>query len=144
MRPDAAPPAAPSMAGVTGGVPGGVQGGMTGGVLGGVLSSDVGKMPAKPKLVKVSQGVSEGLLVHKVTPQYPPIAKQARVQGSVVLRAVIGKDGKVENLQTESGSALLASAAVNAVKQWRYKPYVLNGTPVDVETTVTVNFRLAA
>jgi protein TonB len=92
----------------------------------------------------VSQGVSQGLLVHKVTPEYPPIAKQARMQGSVVLRAVIGKDGKVENVQTESGSPLLASAAMHAVKQWRYKPYVLNGSPVEVETTVTVNFQLAA
>jgi protein TonB len=144
MTPEAAAPAAPSASGVLGGVAGGVEGGMAGGVLGGVLSSDIGKLPAKPKLVRVSQGVSDGLLVHKVTPQYPPIAKQARMQGSVVLRAVIGKNGEVEHVQPESGNPLLASAAVNAVKQWRYKPYVLNGTPVDVETTVTVNFRLAA
>jgi periplasmic protein TonB len=136
-------PAAPGIGGVMGGVPGGVQGGTAGGVLGGILNS-AAKMPAKPKLVRVSQGVTEGLLVHKVTPQYPPIAKQAHVQGSVILKAIIGKNGEVENVQPESGSPLLASAAVNAVKQWRYKPYVLNGTPVDVETTITVNFSLAA
>jgi protein TonB len=144
MTADAAPaPSAPSVSGVMGGVPGGVEGGTAGGVIGGILNSKA-ELPAKPKMVRVSQGVSQGLLVHKVTPEYPPIAKQARMQGSVVLRAVIGKDGKVENVQTESGSPLLASAAMHAVKQWRYKPYVLNGSPVEVETTVTVNFQLAA
>jgi periplasmic protein TonB len=143
MRAEAAPAAAPSMGGVMGGVPGGVQGGTAGGVIGGIMAGST-NLPAKPKLVKVSQGVSSGLLVKKVTPEYPPIAKQAHVQGSVILRAVIGKDGKVENVQPESGSPLLASAAVNAVKQWKYKPYVLDGSPVEVETTVTVNFRLSA
>lgn len=139
----AAPAAAPSMGGVMGGVAGGVPGGAAGGVLGGILNSGTA-MPVKPKMVHVSQGVSSGLLVHKVTPQYPPIAKQARMQGAVVLKAIIGKDGKVENVQPESGNPLLASAAVSAVKQWRYKPYVLDGNPVEVETTVTVNFHLAA
>jgi periplasmic protein TonB len=144
MTPEAAAaPATPSAGGVVGGVPGGVQGGTAGGVLGGILNSSA-NLPAKPKLVQVSQGVSQGLLVHQVTPQYPSMAKQARVQGSVLLRAVIGKDGKVENVQPESGNPLLTSAAVNAVKQWRYKPYVLDGNPVEVETTVTVNFHLAA
>jgi protein TonB len=115
MRPEAAEPApaAPTVGGVPGGVPGGVQGGTIGGVVGGILNSG-NNLPAKPKLVKVSQGVSEGLLVHKVTPQYPPIAKQAHVQGSVTLKAIIGKDGKVENVQPQSGSPLLASAAVSA------------------------------
>ena len=102
-------------------------------------------MPAKPNVqrVKVSQGVTQGLLVHKVEPQYPPIAKTARVQGTVVLHALIAKDGKIENLQAVSGSPLLTAAAINAVKQWRYKPYILNGQPVEVETTVTVNFHLS-
>ncbi len=145
MKPEmaAATPTAPTMAGVMGGVPGGVQGGTVGGVLGGVLNSG-NSLPPKPNLVRVSQGVTEGLLVHKVTPQYPPAAKQQRVQGTVVLKAVIGKDGRVENIQPEQGSPLLIAAAVNAVKQWRYKPYVLNGNPVNVETTVTVNFRMNA
>ena len=145
MTPEASAPApvAPSVGGVMGGVPGGVPGGMVGGVLSGILNSGA-ILPPKPKMVRVSQGVSEGLLVYKVTPQYPFIARQAHVQGSVTLRAIIGKSGKVDNVQLERGSPLLASAAVNAVKQWRYKPYVLDGSPVEVETTVTVNFSLAA
>jgi periplasmic protein TonB len=145
MKPEAAAPApaAPSLGGVVGGVPGGVQGGTVGGALDAILNSGA-ILPPRPKMVRVSQGVSEGLLVHKVTPQYPFIAKQAHVQGSVTLMAIIGKNGKVDNVQLERGSPLLASAAVNAVKQWRYKPYVLDGSPVEVETTVTVNFNLAA
>ncbi len=139
----AANPTPPAVGGVVGGVPGGVQGGTVGGVLGGVLSS-ASSVPPKPNLVRVSQGVTEGLLVHKVTPQYPPAAKQARVQGTVVLKAIIGKDGRVENIQPEQGSPMLVAAAVNAVKQWRYRPYVLNGNPVNVETTVRVDFHLNA
>jgi protein TonB len=91
----------------------------------------------------VSQGVSEGLLVKKVEPEYPPLAKTARIQGQVVLQALIGKDGTIQNLQVLRGHPLLASAAVNAVKQWRYKPYLLNGQATEVETMITVNFSLA-
>ncbi len=139
---NAGPP--PSIAGIPGGVPGGVAGGTMGGVVGGVLSGVGTAVPkvATPKRVRVSQGVSEGLLVHKVTPQYPPIAKQARVQGSVVLQASIGKDGSIQNLKIVSGHPLLSKAAIDAVKQWKYKPYFLNGQPVDVDTTITVNFTL--
>jgi protein TonB len=78
-----------------------------------------------------------------VTPQYPPLAKQARIQGSVVLHAVIGKDGKVQNLQLVSGHPMLTQSAIQAVKQWQYKPYYLNGQPVEVDTNITVNFSLA-
>ena len=141
----AAPPsnAPPAMGGVVGGVPGGVAGGTVGGVLGGVLSSaPVPKVTLKR--VRVSQGVSEGLLVRKVQPQYPPLAKEAHIQGSVVLHAVIGKDGKVQQLQVESGHPMLARAAIDAVKKWQYKPYMLNGQPVEIDTTITVNFQLAA
>ena len=131
------------MGGVVGGVPGGVAGGTVGGVLGGVLSSaPVPKVTLKR--VRVSQGVSEGLLVRKVQPQYPPLAKEAHIQGSVVLHAVIGKDGKVQQLQVESGHPMLARAAIDAVKKWQYKPYMLNGQPVEIDTTITVNFQLAA
>jgi periplasmic protein TonB len=147
MTPEAAAQAPPAVGGVVGGVSGGVPGGVLGGTVGGFLSGILNSgaiLPPKPKTVRVSQGVSEGLLVHKVTPQYPFIAKQAHVQGSVTLTAIIGTNGKVDNVQLEHGSPLLASAAVNAVKQWRYKPYVLDGSPVEVETTVTVNFNLAA
>jgi len=71
---------------------------------------------------------------------YPPIAKQAHVQGAVVLHAIIGKDGRIKNLSVISGNAMLTQAAVDAVQNWRYKPYLLNGEPTEVDTTVTVNF----
>jgi len=90
----------------------------------------------------VSQGVSQGLLIHRVEPMYPPIAQQAHIQGIVTLTAVIDKDGIIQRLQLVSGHPLLATAAIDAVKQWRYKPYLLNGQPVEAETTVTVTFRL--
>jgi protein TonB len=85
----------------------------------------------------------EGNLVYRVQPQYPPLARQARVQGTVVLHATISRDGKIENLQVVSGHPLLVPAALDAVRQWRYRPYVLNNEPVEVETQVTVNFTLA-
>jgi protein TonB len=84
----------------------------------------------------------EGNLVHKVQPDYPPLARQARIQGAVVLQAVISRDGAIENLQVVSGHPMLVQAAVQAVRQWHYRPYVLNGEPVEVETQVTVNFIL--
>lgn len=143
-EPQQAPPSA-TMAGVPGGVPGGVAGGSMGGVIGGVLSSAPVAVPDKPtpQRVRVSQGVTSGLLIKKVTPEYPALAKQARIQGSVVLHAVIGKNGEVQNLQVVSGHPMLTQAAIQAVKQWRYKPYFLNGQPVEVDTNVTVNFSLA-
>jgi protein TonB len=94
--------------------------------------------------VRVSQGVIAGLLVRKVTPNYPQMAKIARVQGPVVLAAVIDKDGTIQNLHVLStASPLLNQAAIDAVKQWKYKPYVLNGEPVVVDTQITVNFTLS-
>jgi protein TonB len=84
----------------------------------------------------------EGNLVHRVQPDYPLLARQARIQGQVVLRAMISREGAIENLQVLSGNPLLTPAALNAVRQWRYRPYVLNGEPVEVETEVTVNFVL--
>ena len=86
--------------------------------------------------------IDEGLLVHKVTPVYPQIAILARQQGTVVMHAIIGRDGRIEQLQAVSGPPLLIKAAVDAVAQWRYRPYVLNGEPVEVETQITVNFKL--
>jgi protein TonB len=138
-----APASAPS-AGVVGGVPGGVAGGQVGGVVGGVLGSVPTAVPklVTPQRVRVSQGVSQGLLQHKVVPQYPPLARQAHVQGAVVLQAVIGKDGHIKNVQVVSGPPMLTSAAVQAVKQWEYKSYMLDGQPTEVETQITVNFAL--
>ncbi len=144
IKEDEAPPST-GVAGVVGGVPGGVPGGSMGGVLGGVLSSTPVAIPkaATPQRVRVSQGVSQGLLIHKVQPAYPPLARQARIQGTVVLQALIGKDGAIQNLHVVSGHPMLTGAALDAVKQWRYKPYYLNGEPVEVETTINVNFTLA-
>ncbi|HUK24556.1 MAG TPA: TonB family protein [Terriglobales bacterium] len=142
--PEPANPAPPSeVAGVPGGVAGGVEGGTPGGVLGGILNSGTAPPPPKLERVKVSQGVTQGLLIHKVEPQYPAIARQARIQGTVVLNAIISRQGQIQNLKVISGSPMLVPAAIQAVKQWRYKPYVLNGNPVEVETSVTVNFNLS-
>ena len=101
--------------------------------------------PAAPIRVRVSQGVTQGLRFGDVTqPIYPAEAKKAGVQGAVVLAAVIGKDGSVQSLKVlNSPSALLSEAAMGAVKQWKYRPYILNGTPVEVDTTITVNFTLS-
>jgi protein TonB len=132
-------------AGVPGGVPGGIPGGSAGGVIGGIINSQPVAVPkaATPQRVRVSSGVSSGLLIKKVQPNYPPLARQARIQGSVILHAEISKDGTIQNLQLVSGHAMLAPAAIDAVKQWRYKPYLLNGEPVAVETEVVVNFSLS-
>jgi len=139
------PPPSAGPAGVVGGVPGGVPGGAMGGVLGSVMSGIPTAVPkaATPQRVRVSQGVSQGLLVHKVQPQYPPLARQARIQGVVVLQALIGKDGNIQNLHVVSGHPMLTNAALEAVKEWKYKPYYLNGEPVEVETTINVNFTLS-
>jgi len=98
---------------------------------------------AFPRRVRVSQRVSESFLTTKVVPEYPDDAKQARIQGSVVLKAEINKNGDVEDLTVVSGHPMLAPAAIEAVKQWKYRPYLLNGQPVAVETQVTVAFQLS-
>ncbi|MGB9103606.1 MAG: TonB family protein [Terriglobales bacterium] len=144
IKEEEAPPVA-GIGGVVGGVPGGIPGGTMGGVIGGIISSTPVAVPkvATPQRVRVSQGVSQGLLIHQVKPLYPPLARQARIQGTVVLQAVIAKDGSIQGLHVVSGHPMLTGAAVEAVKLWRYKPYFLNGEPVEVETVVTVNFTLA-
>jgi len=145
IKEDEAPPPAMASAGVVGGVPGGVPGGSMGGVMGSILNSTPTVAPkiATPQRVRVSSGVSTGMLVRKVPPAYPPLARQARIQGTVILQATISKEGAIENLQLISGHPMLAPAAIEAVKQWKYKPYLLNGEPVEVETQVQVNFTLA-
>ena len=92
--------------------------------------------------VEVASGISQGLLVSQVPPMYPAVARAARVQGTVTLSAVIAKDGTVESLSLVSGHPLLVPAAMDAVKQWRYRPYMLNGQPVEVMTQINVNFQL--
>jgi|HubBroStandDraft_1064217.scaffolds.fasta_scaffold00181_12 TonB family protein len=116
----------------------------TSGIIGGVLSSKPPQPGSpQPTRVRVSQGVSTGLLIKKVAPHYPEDAKQARIQGQVVLQARIDKDGNIEDLTLVSGHPILAPAAIDAVKQWKYKPYLLNGQPVGVETQIIVNFQLS-
>jgi len=145
---EAPPPLAVATGGVVGGVPGGIPGGSAGGVIGSILSSTAAAVPkfqpVVPQRVRISQGVTRGLLVHRVEPSYPPLARAARVQGDVVLTAVISVSGDIENLQLVSGHPMLVPAAITAVKQWRYKPYLLNGQPVEVETTITVIFSLSS
>lgn len=85
----------------------------------------------------------EANLVHRVQPAYPPLARAARIQGSVVLQAIISKTGTIQNLQALSGHPMLVPSALDAVRQWRYRPYFLNGEPVEVETQITVNFILS-
>jgi protein TonB len=95
-----------------------------------------------PKSVVLSKGVTEGLLIQKITPVYPKLAIVARQQGTVLLHAVIGRDGTIKNLQVISGPPMLVQAALDAVERWRYRPYLLNNEPVEVETQITVNFTL--
>ena len=84
------------------------------------------------------------MLIQRIEPSYPTLARAARVQGDVVLSAIISTNGQIENLQLVSGHPMLVPAAIAAVRQWRYKPYLLNGQPVEVETTITVIFTLSS
>ncbi|MGA7382899.1 MAG: energy transducer TonB [Terriglobales bacterium] len=145
IKEDEAPPPVMSASGVVGGVPGGVPGGQMGGVIGGIINSTPVAVPkvATPQRIRVSQGVTQGMIIRRVQPAYPPLARQARIQGPVVLQAEIGKDGSIQNLRLISGHPMLAPAAIEAIKQWKYKPYILNGEPVEVETTITFNFTLS-
>ncbi|HTA22033.1 MAG TPA: energy transducer TonB [Terriglobales bacterium] len=145
IKEDEAPPPVMSASGVVGGVPGGVPGGQMGGVIGGIISSTPVNVPkaVNPQRIRVSQGVTQGMIIRKIQPAYPPLARQARIQGPVVLQAEIGKDGSIQNLRLISGHPMLAPAAIEAIKQWKYKPYILNGEPVEVETTITFNFTLS-
>jgi protein TonB len=98
-------------------------------------------IPPPPHRPMISH-LDEGMIVHRVEPLYPSTAKLVRIQGEVVLRAVISKEGRIEGLQVISGHPLLAPAAVNAISQWRFRPYQLNGSPIEVEAQVTVRFKL--
>jgi protein TonB len=98
--------------------------------------------PAVQVKPHISSGVMEGMLIVKVLPVYPAPARAMRIAGRVELQATISRDGTIENLRVVDGPALLRAAAVNAVQQWRYRPYLLNGDPVEVETTINVDFKL--
>ncbi len=147
-----APPAA-SIAGVVGGVPGGSFGGALGGVIGSIISSTPmvapppppvkKKPPPPPKRIRVGGSVQRANLIRQVRPVYPQLARQARIQGTVKLTAIIAKDGTIQKLEVLAGHPLLIPAALSAVKQWRYRPTLLNGQPVEVVTQVDVNFTLS-
>jgi protein TonB len=97
-------------------------------------------LPAAPSTQRISQGVSDGLLLKRVTPIYPQQALQMHTQGKVALQATIAKDGSVRNIRVVSGPGILARAASDAVRQWKYKPYTLNGEPIEVQTDININF----
>jgi protein TonB len=128
--------------GVEGGVPGGVEGGVPGGVVGGVVGG-LPEAPPPPQAVRVGGQIKEPKKLKNVNPAYPDIAKQARVQGVVILECTISPQGKVTDVKVLRGIPLLDAAAIEAVKQWVYSPTLLNGVPVPVIMTVTVNFRLS-
>ena len=117
-----------------------------GGMMGG-LASSAPVVVAKPKPpagpTRISSGVVSGLKIAGATPTYPAIARAAHVGGSVVLHAIISKTGTIQSLTVVSGSPMLQDSAMEAVKTWRYKPYLLNGEPTEVDTTITVNFNLS-
>ena len=139
-------------AGVVGGV-GGMSGGMPGGVIGGIISNIPvaappppppvkAAAPAAPQRIRVGGNVQEARLSKKVVPTYPPLARSARISGVVRFNAVIGTDGRIQNLQLVSGHPLLVPSAQAAVSQWVYQPTLLNGEPVEVMTQIDVNFTL--
>jgi protein TonB len=103
------------------------------------------RMPkiATPQRVRVSQGVMQSVLVKRVNPEYPSEARKGRIQGTVVMHAIISKAGDIATLDLVSGDPMLTPAAIDAVKQWKYKPYLLNGKAVEVDTQIAVNFTLA-
>jgi protein TonB len=136
--------------GVVGGVPGGMPGGTPGGVLGSILSSAAVAPPpppppqaTTPKRIRVGGQVEQAKLIFKPTPEYPPLAKVARIQGVVRLEAIISRDGTVQDLKVLSGHPLLVKSALEAVQRWRYQPTLLNGEPVEIITEIDVNFSLA-
>jgi protein TonB len=97
-----------------------------------------------PKRMSISAGIAVGLLVQKTAPVYPPIAKSAHVSGTVVIQATISKSGTIENPRVASGPVMLRQSALDAVKTWRFRPYLLDGQPVEVETSVNVVFNLGS
>jgi periplasmic protein TonB len=120
------------------GVPGG-----TGSRVLGVVPEPPAPRPLAAARVRVSEGVQQALLVRRVLPVYPELAKRIRLDGTVVLRAVIGRDGMVRSVEVVTGHPMLAKAAREAVLEWRYQPTLLNGEPVEVETAITVHFVLS-
>ncbi len=154
MGMDEALPLDSLIAGIPGGVPGGIPGGVPDGVIDGVIRGAPASMdplppppvPARvkpPQPVRVGGRVQRARLIRQVRPRYPVLAVQARIQGTVILEAIISELGSVEDLRVIEGHPLLIRRALEAVRQWRYEPTVLNGVPVRVVTRITVRFNLA-
>lgn len=141
----------PQAVGVVGGVPGGMFGGTPGGVLGSIISAAAAAAPppppppkaSTPKRIRVGGQVEAARLIFQPRPEYPPLAKMARIQGSVRLEAIISRDGTIQDLKVLSGHPLLVKSALEAVQRWRYQPTLLNGEAVEVITEIDVNFTLA-
>jgi protein TonB len=121
--------------------PGGVFGGIPGGNITSVAAPPPPK-PVTPARIKQGGNVTAASIITQTRPTYPPLARQARIQGTVTLHAIIDKEGRVAQLEVVSGHPLLVQAALDAVKQWRYKPTQLNGDPVEVDTTIQVTFTM--
>jgi protein TonB len=116
--------------------------GSMGAIIDGIGTGPPTVIKQAPKTLSISSGVMAGSLLDKTLPQYPAIARAARIQGVVVLQATISTTGLIKNLRVLSGPPMLQQAAMDAVRSWRYKPYLLNGNPVEVETTINVVFNL--
>jgi protein TonB len=143
---DIAPPGLPPVTDVGGVVaPGGIHGGLTDDVITWIINSASMVRPriAPPQRVRVSQGIPQGLLVKRVNPEYPPEARRGRIQGTVVMNVIISKAGDITTIEPVSGDPVLVPAAIEAVKQWKYKPYLLNKQPVEVDTQILINFTLS-
>src|SRR3984893_1191840 len=133
------PPEPAAGSGVLGGL---AAGDILGGLGGGSSSAPPPPPNAAPSRIKLGGQVQAAKIVAQPQPLYPALARQARIQGNVVLHAIIDKDGRVGQLEVVSGHPLLVQSALDAVKQWRYQPTQLNGDPVEVDTTITVTFVL--
>ena len=144
LREEPLPPPGP-VGGVVGGVAGGMAGGAAGGFLGGMIAAPEAPPPPPPPVaerIRVGGQVQSPKLLNQPRPTYPALARQARIQGTVRLEAIISKEGVIEELKVVSGHPLLIQSALDAVRQWRYQPTMLNGVPVEVVTTIDVNFTL--
>lgn len=107
------------------------------------LQQDSARTEGIPQLVRVAAGIMQGLLAHKVDPEYPAEAKEKHIEGTVLLNVDIDNEGNVGRVELVSGHPMLAPAAMDAILEWKYRPFVLNGAPTAVETTVQVKFALA-
>lgn len=148
VRDEPEPPPQTASVGVVGGVPGGMPGGSVGGVIGGVIGGVLSAAPpppkpVTPKRIRVGGNVEQAKQIYAPKPEYPQLAKMARIQGVVRLEAVIDKDGTIKDLKMVSGHPLLVKSAIETVSRWRYQPTLLNGEPVEVVTEIDVNFTLS-